>query len=129
MIKGIGIDIIEINRIEAAIGKNEGFITRIFNASEIELLREKGSKASSIAGFFAAKEACLKALGTGLRGMQWRDIEIRNDFLGKPYIVLHNNAKEIAYSNNIGEILLSISHSRENAVAQAIAVEKKESKE
>lgn len=127
MIKGIGIDIIEIKRIEAAIEKNEGFMTKIFNPSEIELLKGKGNNASSIAGFFAAKEACLKALGTGLRGMQWRDIEICNDGLGRPYIILHNNAKEIAYSSNIGDILLSISHSRENAVAQAIAVERKQS--
>lgn len=122
MIKGIGIDIIEIRRIELAIQKNNGFLKRLFNASEIQIFEEKGFKASNIAGFFAAKEACLKALGTGLRGMQWRDIEICNDSLGKPYVLLHNNAKEIAYRNNIGEILLTISHSRDNAVAQAIAI-------
>ncbi|MBS4041624.1 MAG: holo-ACP synthase [Flavobacteriales bacterium] len=122
MIKGTGIDIIEIKRIEAAISKGNGFIERIFNESEINSLKEKGFKASSIAGFFAAKEACLKALGTGLRSMKWKDIEICNDGLGKPYIILHNSAREIAYSQNISEILLSISHSREYAVAQAIAI-------
>ena len=122
MIKGTGIDIIEINRIEAAVSKNNGFLERIFNESEINTLKAKGFRASSIAGFFAAKEACLKALGTGLRDLKWKDIEICNDALGKPYIQLHNNAREIAYSQNISEILLSISHSREYAIAQAIAI-------
>lgn len=122
MIKGIGIDIIEIKRIEAAIEKNNGFLKRIFNDSEIEVFQAKGLRVSSIAGFFAAKEACMKALGTGLREMKWKDIEIKNDLLGKPYVVLHNNAKEVAYKQKISEILLTISHSRENAIAHVIAM-------
>lgn len=127
MIKGIGIDIIEIKRIEAAIVKNKGFLKRVFTDSELRVFEAKGFRVSSIAGFFAAKEACMKALGIGLRDIKWKDIEIKNDPLGKPYVVLHSNARELAYKLKIGEILLTISHSRENAVAHAIATIKADS--
>ncbi|KAB3533560.1 holo-ACP synthase [Alkaliphilus serpentinus] len=121
MIKGTGIDIIEIERIKRAMERSPKFIERLFTQGEIILLKENQLKPSSVAGFFAAKEAVLKALGTGLRDIQWRDIEIYKDELGKPYIKLHNNALNIAYSRDITEIHISISHSRGDAIAQAIA--------
>ncbi len=122
MIKGIGIDIVEIYRIRQAIDKNHNFINRIFTANEIKIFEEKNYHPQTIAGFFAAKEAVAKALGTGIRNMKWKDIEILKDHLGKPYVKLHNNAEDLAYSMNIEKILVSISHSRENAIAQAMAV-------
>jgi len=122
MIKGIGIDIIEIDRIRQAIAKNSNFIDRVFTENEKEIFEEKKYLPQTIAGFFAAKEAVAKALGTGIRNMKWRDIEILKDPLGKPYIKLHNNAKDLAYSMNIDKVLISISHSKENAVAQAMAI-------
>lgn len=124
MIIGIGIDIIEIDRIKKAIQKNNRFLERFFTVDELNLLASKNYRPSSIAGFFAAKEAVVKALGTGFRNMKWQDIEIDQDNLGKPFVKLHNNSKKIAYSKGIEEILLTISHSRENAVAQAIALTK-----
>ncbi len=121
MIKGVGIDIVEVERIKKAIEKNDRFISRLFTEREISLYISKGSKLTTIAGKFAAKEAVSKAIGTGLRDIKWKDIEVLNDEMGKPYVKLHNNAKNIAYSQDISEILITISHTRYNAVAQAIA--------
>lgn len=122
MIKGIGIDIIEVDRIRRAVAKNSSFVDRIFTLNEKKVFEDNNYPAQTIAGFFAAKEAVSKALGTGIRNMKWKDIEILKDPLGKPYVELHNNAKDLACTMNIDEILISISHSKENAVAQAIAI-------
>lgn len=122
MIKGTGIDIIEIERIQKAMDRNPRFLERLFRENEINILRENQFKPSSVAGFFAAKEAILKALGTGLRNLSWQDIEIYKDKMGKPHVKLHNNALKTAYSRDINQIHISISHSRDNAVAQAIAL-------
>lgn len=122
MIKGIGIDIIEIDRIRQAIAKNNKFIDRVFTVNEKKTFEEKNYSPQTVAGYFAAKEAVSKALGTGIKNMRWRDIEILKDSLGKPYVRLYNNAGDLAYSMSIDKIFISISHSRENAVALAIAV-------
>ncbi len=121
MIKGIGIDIIEIDRIRRAIEKSDKFIDRVFTANEKKAFEEKNHSPQTIAGYFAAKEAVSKALGTGISNMRWKDIEILKDPSGKPYVRLYNNAENLAYSMSIDKILISISHSRENAVALAIA--------
>lgn len=122
MIKGIGIDIIEIRRIEKAVKKNNRLLGRVFTLEENEYFKEKNYSPQTISGYFAAKEAVAKALGTGIGSIRWKDIEVLKDDLGKPYIKLHNNALKIAYNMNIETILISISHSRENAIAQAIAI-------
>ena len=122
MIKGLGIDIIEISRVKRAITRNSRFIDKVFTPEEIKLFQERNYPYNTIAGFFAAKEATVKALGTGIRNLQWKDIEVKKDPEGKPFIKLYNNARDIAYSKNIKDIHLSISHSKEYAVAQAIAV-------
>ncbi|SET06316.1 holo-[acyl-carrier-protein] synthase [Natronincola peptidivorans] len=121
MVIGTGIDIIEIHRIKKAIERNSRFIEKVFTTEESNLFQERNLNPNTIAGFFAAKEAVAKALGTGIRSFQWQDIEVKKDSLGRPYIKLHNNAYKIAYSKGIEEIHLSISHCREYAVAQAIA--------
>ncbi len=121
LVKGIGIDIIEIHRIKKAI-RNEKFVKRVFTKSEIQYFETIGNNINTIAGTFAAKEAVLKTLGTGLRGFKWIDIEIVRDDLGKPMVRLYEGAKEVAQKRAINDILISISHSREYAVAQAIGV-------
>ena len=121
MIKGIGIDIIEIDRIRRAIEKNDKFIDRVFTVNEKKAFEEKNHSPQTIAGYFAAKEAVSKALGTGISNMRWKDIEILKDPSGKPYVRLYNNAENLAYSIGIDKIFISISHSRGNAVALAIA--------
>ncbi|SHI69069.1 holo-[acyl-carrier-protein] synthase [Geosporobacter subterraneus DSM 17957] len=122
MIKGIGIDIIEVERIKSALGRNSKFLQRIFTEKEIKYFEENNFQAVSIAGNFAAKEAVVKALGTGLRGFSWNQLEIQRDSLGKPMVILYGQAKSIAEALKIHEILITISHSRSYAVAQAIAL-------
>lgn len=122
MIKGIGIDIIEVYRIKSAVDKNKNFTSRIFTRDENKIFAKKDYLPHTIAGMFAAKEAVAKALGSGIKNMKWKDIEILRDSLGKPYVKLHNNARELAYNMNVEKILISISHSKKNAIAQAIAI-------
>lgn len=121
-LKGIGIDIIEIERIEKAIQKNERFLKRIFTDREIEYFQKREYRSNTVAGAFAAKEAVMKVLGTGLRNFKWTDIEIIRDELGKPNVILYDGAKDIAHSKNITEIFITISHSRDYAVAQSLAI-------
>ena len=118
MILGIGMDIIEINRIKEA--SNTRFMERIFTEGERHYLKMRNNNIYTIAGSFSAKEAVAKALGTGIGRVSWRDIEIVHDNDGKPYVKLHNMAK--SHMDAIGgeRVYISISHSREYAVAQAI---------
>lgn len=122
MVKGIGVDIIEIDRIEKAMKKTDRFLTRLFTEREIAYFTSKNMKAESVAGNFAAKEAVVKALGTGLRGFQWTDIEILRDELGKPVVYLYNGADQVAKDLEISQIMLSISHCKTYAVANGVAV-------
>lgn len=121
MIFGVGIDIIEIERIKSAIKKNDKFLERMFTKHELEYYELKNFKVESIAAGFAAKEAVLKALGTGLRGFTWKDIEIMRLKIGKPIVRFSGAVKEFVEDNGIGEIHISISHSKNFAVANAIA--------
>lgn len=122
MIIGIGTDIIEISRIHDAINKNDNFIERIFTSNEIEMFDKKNI--NSIAANFAGKEAVFKVFGTGLRDFKWKDIEILRDQLGKPYVVVYNNAIKIKDNLGIDEIQVSLSHSKIYAIAFAVGIKK-----
>lgn len=119
-VRGIGIDIIEIARVGRAM-KNQRFRDRVFTPKELEYFNSRGDNPCHSAGGFAAKEAVLKALGTGLSGIAWKDIEVLRDCSGKPYVILHNDARSIADAAGIRNIFISISHSRDYAAAQAVA--------
>ncbi|ENK1244357.1 holo-ACP synthase [Clostridium sporogenes] len=121
MIYGIGTDITEIKRIEKATTRNKNFINKLFTKDEVELWEKKNFNLWFIAGRFAAKEAISKALGTGIRGFNFKDIEIINNELGKPEVVLKPKAEEIIkkISKNY-KIHLSISHEKEYAIAYAL---------
>ena len=121
MIIGIGTDIIEIDRIEKAINRNNGFLDKVFTAREIEMFKERNMRAEVIAGNFAAKEAVSKALGTGFRGFSLVDIEILRDQLGKPIVYLSDNMKKIINANH--RINVSISHNRTSAIAFVVLEE------
>ena len=101
MIYGIGTDIIDIRRIKKVITKyNFRFKKKCFHENEIKRSEIKFNSIESYAKRYAAKEACAKALGTGLaRGVFWKDIEILNNKYGKPYLKLHNNAKNFLIKN------------------------------
>jgi holo-[acyl-carrier protein] synthase len=121
MIKGIGVDIIDVARIKKIVGKNKGFVEKVFTQTEIRYCQDKYRQEVHFAGRFAAKEAFLKAMGTGLRGaMAWTDISIENNELGKPAITLAGKTLENFKKNNFQTIHLSISHTREYAVAFVI---------
>lgn len=120
MILGIGVDIIEIGRIKKAIG-NERFLRRVFTAREIVYCESRGAQAAaSYAARFAAKEAVLKAFGTGLRGGSLLDIEILPDAQGCPKVNLYDYHLEKKEKLQIDEIHISLSHAREYAIAEAI---------
>jgi holo-[acyl-carrier protein] synthase len=120
VIVGVGVDIIEIRRIKAAVEKNTDFLHRIFTNMEIEYLKGRNLRPEYIAGRFAAKEAVSKALGTGFRGFEFKDIIIESTTLGKPIVVLKGKAKLIAKKYGDYSIHLSISHGEDNAIAYAV---------
>lgn len=121
MILGIGNDIVEIARIEKALG-NENFKKRVYTSNEIEMIEKKGAgKIASYAGRFSAKEAISKAMGTGVRDFNLIDIEIINDELGKPLVTFKNELEEKMEDKRVE---LSISHSKDYATAVAIILER-----
>jgi holo-[acyl-carrier protein] synthase len=113
-----GIDIIEIDRIQNVLFKYPSrFLTKIFTEYEINYCR---GRATQLAARFASKEAAMKALGTGTRGVGWKEVEVQRLRSGKPYIILHGRAKKRAESMGITKIELSISHSKNLATAMVI---------
>ena len=125
MIYGNGIDIIDIKRIKRVIGKyGNKFKRRCFSISEIERSEKKLNSVESYAKRYAAKEACAKALGTGLaRGVFWKDIEVINNQYGKPLIKLYGKAKEIFKNINKqsnAKIEVSLSDEKKYAIASVI---------
>lgn len=122
MILGIGTDIIEIDRIEKAVQRNENFITRNFSKREFSYFESRKFKVESIAGAFSAKEAVSKSIGTGFRGFSLIDIEILRDELGKPYVEISEKLEAVL--ENLGiknyNFHLSIAHNKGNAVAYVI---------
>ena len=120
MIVGIGNDIIEIERIEKAISK-EGFKNKVYTQRELENIEKRGNRTETYAGIFSAKEAISKAIGTGVRGFSLTDLEILNDDLGKPYVVVSEKLDKILKTKKEDyQIEISISHSRKYATAMAI---------
>lgn len=120
MIVGIGCDIIEIERIARAI-KRESFIQRVFTAKEAAYCQSRGQQAAaSFAARFAAKEAVLKALGTGLREGSLQEIAVANDALGKPLVQLSGHFAALSRQIGVKNIQISLSHSRDFAVAYVI---------
>jgi holo-[acyl-carrier protein] synthase len=117
----IGVDIIEIDRIKKACGR-KNFINRFFTLKELEDIKGKKSFYTHLAGKYAAKEAVVKALGTGFRNMKWKDVEILNQASGKPVVALSGKAREIFKLKNFNGILVSISHYKEYAIAFAVAL-------
>ena len=120
MIVGIGNDIIEIERIEKAILK-EGFKNKVYTQRELENIEKRGNRTETYAGIFSAKEAISKAIGTGVREFSLTDLEILNDDLGKPYVVVSEKLDKILRNKKENyQIEISISHSRKYATAMAI---------
>ncbi len=122
LLTGVGTDIIEIERIAGA-AKNPRFLERIFTRQEQEYCLARKNPYPCLAGRFAAKEAVLKALGTGLAGCRFVDVEILTAAQGgPPKVKLYGGARQAALKQGVSGVLLSISHDKERAVAFAVAV-------
>ena len=115
-ILGIGIDIVEIKRIEDALNKNKRFLDKLFTKEEIKYFESRNFKIETIAGNFAAKEAISKAMGTGIRNFNFTDIEVLRNELGKPIVEISNKVKELIKVDNY-IFNISISHNRTCAIA------------
>lgn len=110
----IGIDIIEIDRIKTALERTKSFYRKAFTQYEREYYEKNGRKIQTLAGFFCAKEAAVKALQTGFNGIGLQDLEIRHTPSGSPYLVFLGKAKELLKDRTVE---VSISHSQNYAVA------------
>ena len=117
--QSVGVDIIEISRIRAAIDRyGERFLNRIYTERELKICHRKPE---ALASRFAGKEAVMKALGTGVRGVGWREIEISSERSGKPLVQLYGKAQDKANRLGLGMLAISLSDSKEYAVAVVVS--------
>lgn len=123
LIYGVGTDIVSVSRIASAINRSGGrFLLRVFTPAERDYCLARRTPEQCFAARFAGKEAVFKALGTGLAGCGWRDVEIAADPGGGPQVRLLGRAAGIALDQGIGRVLLSLTHEDHYAVAFAVAV-------
>ncbi len=122
MIVGMGIDLAEVERMEAAIRRHgHALVERVFTPGEIRYCESHRNATERYAARFAAKEAAMKALGTGWRrGVRWVDIEVANEPGGRPTLRLHGRTKELAEERGVRRISLSMTHTSGFALAQVI---------
>jgi len=122
MIVGTGIDIAEVPRIAASIERfGKRFLHRVFTDGEIRYCESKANRVERYAARFAAKEAAMKAIGTGWsHGVAWRDIEVRREPGGRPTLAFHRKAAEFAAKLGARHVALSLTHTAEHAIAQVI---------
>ncbi len=120
----VGIDIIETARIKDAVSRHPAFYRRILAPSEQAIYEGRADSTEFLAGRFAAKEAIMKCIGTGLRGFSWHDMEVLPDQQGCPQVVFSSGINGILEKRNIAYIKISISHSRDYAAAVAVGEEK-----
>ena len=124
VVLGFGVDIVEIDRVARALERwGDRFSNRVFTEGERAYAGRLARPAQHLSARFAGKEAVAKALGTGFSSdCRMSEIEIVTDSLGRPEVRLHGGTRRLADRKGIGEILVSLSHSRSTAVAQAVAV-------
>ncbi len=122
MVVGLGVDIIQNNRIQSIVEKwGDKFLKKIFTEYELDFINKHSQKTQRYASNYAAKEAVAKALGTGFRnGIRFRNIELKRDNMGKPFIELAGTTKSFADDLGINKIHTTISHEKEYSVAVVI---------
>lgn len=122
VVLGIGVDLVEVERVEKAVKRFSGkFLHRVFTPGELALCRQRAGSGHCLAGRFAAKEAVLKALGTGLAGgLRWIDVEVGGSPGKAPEVLLKGKAAARAKEKGVERIHLSITHGRRTAVAFAV---------
>lgn len=122
MIFGTGVDIVEVFRVRDAVNKwGKGFLSKVFTDREIKYSNSRRFSHQHFAARYAAKEAVIKAFGEGRKApIKWTDIEVLNDREGKPIIEFHDSALRLKKKKKIGKVIVSMSHSKNYAVANAI---------
>lgn len=118
----LGVDIVEVERMRAILKRSPAFAKRAFSEEERAYCDATAAPECHYATRFAAKEAVLKALGTGFSGIGLRDVEVVLDSKGKPHVRLHRRAKQVAQEQNVEELPLSLSYTHAEAVACAMAI-------
>lgn len=120
-VKGIGVDLVEVARLRRAVERwKERFLQRVFTQVEIEYCFKRRDPIPHLAARFAAKEACLKALGTGLSmGVSWRELEVRRERGQPPTLVLSGRSRSVGLAKGASQVLLSLTHDGDYAFAQA----------
>lgn len=123
-VRGIGIDLVPISRMRRIMERwQDRFVTRIFTPDEIAYCRARKDPAPHFAARFAAKEAGLKALGTGLSlGVSWLELEVRRERGGPPILMLSGRSREVAQARGADRMLLALTHDGDYAIAQAMLV-------
>jgi holo-[acyl-carrier protein] synthase len=126
-VQGSGVDIVEVKRIKTAVKKwGDNFLKKVFTPNELNYAHSKRYVYQHLAARFATKEAVLKAFGGGwIRTLPWKDVEVINDKNGKPEVRLYREAKSIYKKKKIDKIVVSMSHTKDHAVANAILVTKR----
>lgn len=122
MIRSVGVDLVEVDRVQKAVERwGDRFLRRVYTGAEIEYCFRKGEKYRSLAARFAAKEAVMKALGTGWkRGVRWVDIEVVRRPGAAPEIALHGQSRALGRE---GQFLVSLSHTQTHAIAVVVVEE------
>ncbi len=116
----VGVDMVEIDRVRGVLQRHrERFRARVFTPAELALCRDRPHQ---LAVRFAAKEATMKALGTGARGVAWREIEVLPDRRGKPLLFLYGRAQKRARELGLAALDVSLTHSREHAMATVVGL-------
>lgn len=117
--QSVGVDVVELSRVARLLNQHgERFLRRIYTASEVAYCR---GRLRELAARFAGKEAVSKALGTGMRGVSWREIEILPDPRGKPLVFLHGRARQRAEELGFADVAISLTHGRDVAIAVVVA--------
>ena len=120
-IVGIGVDLVEVARIEQILSRRRTFVDRVFTPEEIAYCEGRGNPAECYAARWAAREACRKALG-GVKDMRWRDVRVARAASGAPSLVLEGASRERARSLGVSEVMVALSHERRMAAAFCLAV-------
>ncbi len=124
MIVGLGVDVVKVSRVRAAVERwGDRFLTRVFTEREQTYARRRREPAPHLAGRFAAKEAVFKALGVGWRrGVRWREVEVVNNAHGKPELVLTGQTKRLSETLGVTATHMSLSHDDDYAIAEVVLV-------
>ena len=118
---GLGVDLVDVERVETILARRKTFRQRVFTPEEIEYCESQGSPAACYAARWAAREACRKALG-GVSDMGWKDVSVRRDASGPPRLNLRGSSKRRANELGVSEVLVTLTHERRMAAAFCLAV-------